>query len=189
MQDSDFNVDNSNQHQQLRTPTSQDACFNGAARIKLDSRPPIMVEVRPVIQSADIDNHTFGRLAGLAPAVHASVMKLLGASILSERLVSLSTKGSHQCAERLIRNAHGTYWTIDRPGQFTCKTCFNGKTPCMRMAGDHQWIVLPLPPAVRDPDAVWQDKAYYVNQYEGTSIRFPRVWRAKTKSKEAMAMQ
>lgn len=181
MQDSDFNVDNSNQHQyqQLRTPTSQDACFNGAERIKLDSRPPIIVEVRPVIRSADIDNHTFGRLAGLAPAVHASVMKLLGASILSEKLVSLSSKGSSKCAERLIRKANGTYWTIDRPGQFTCKTCFNGKVPCMRMVGDHQWIVLPLPPAVRDPDAVWQDKAYYVNHYEGTSIKFPAVWRAR----------
>lgn len=45
------------------------------------------------------------------------------------------------------------------------------------MIGNHQWILLPLLPSLREPGAEWQEEAYYIYQREGTSQKFPGVWK------------
>lgn len=145
-------------------------------RIRVDSLPPTSIEVLPLIGTKNSGEHTYGKFTELAPVVSASVSKCFETFSSFSRFASLSQKGSRHCAERTF-NTHSTFWTIECPGQFTCKTCFNRRQPCMRAIGEHQWIVLPLPPAVRYPSTVWQDNAYYIRPYEENSTRFSGTWR------------
>jgi hypothetical protein len=170
------------EHQHLLTPSSQEASLNDTDRIVVDSRPPISVELRPLIEYNGANNQMYGRITELATPMLTSVMDAIGAFGSFGRFTTVSKKGFHGCAERNL-NSHSTFWTIEHPGHFTCKTCFNKKQPCLRAIGDHQWIVLPLPPTTRSPDTVWQDKAYYVSPYEENSQRFPGTWRLEPHSK------
>ena len=42
----------------------------------------------------------------------------------------------------------------------------------------HEFVLLPLPVEVRETDTTWQDGAYYIYQYDGTTQKFPGVWRS-----------
>lgn len=169
---------NTSGHRQLHTPTSQDVSMQGAERIKVNSVPPVVVNIRPVIESSSFTEHTYGVIADLAPTMSAAVMELLERLGSFGRFATLSKSGAHPCAERHLATRE-TYWTLENPGHYACKTCFNRKQPCIRSTGNHQWIILPLPPNVRGPGLSWQDKAYYINPYEGSSIRYSGTWRVQ----------
>jgi len=166
----------------LLTPSSREASLENSERIAVDSRPPVSVEVRPFVESNNANEQVYGRISGLATPVLTSVMTGIGNFGSFDRFASLSRKGSRGCVERNL-SSHTTFWTIEHPGHFACKTCFNKKQPCLRAVGDHQWILLPLPPATREPDTDWQDQAYYIRPYEETSQRFPGTWRVEPHSK------
>ena len=161
---------------QLHTPASQDVSLRSGERIKVDSIPPVLVSIRPVIKSSDFDEHTYGHTNNLNPAISAAVAESIKAFSSSNRLEALSRNGSRGCIERVLASRE-TYWTLEDPGHYACKTCFNRKQPCMRSMGKHKWIILPLPPNLRNPDVAWQDKAYYIHPYEETSLRYPGIWR------------
>lgn len=166
----------SSDHRQLHTPTSQDISLHDSGRVKVDSNPPVILNIRPVIESHSFTEHTYGLITNLAPAMSTALMESLKTFASLSRFATLSNSGSRRCAERYLADRE-TFWTLENPGHYTCKTCFNRKQPCMRSTGTHQWIVLPLPPAMRDTGVVWHDKANYIYRHEGSSMRYPGVWR------------
>ena len=173
---SDFDISDPNNVQQNLTPLSKATSLDDSERVEVDSRPPVVANIRFVIESTDLDEHIFGTNMELSPAMSSCVIGALRGLAAFSRLASLSLKGSRSCAERSLV-PRDTFWTNESPGQFACKTCFNRKQPCMRATGSHQWIVLPLPPVVRDSNLLWQDKAYYIHPYPEHSTRYPGTWR------------
>jgi hypothetical protein len=142
----------------------------------VDSQPPVVVYIRFVVESNDLYEHIYGMIGELFPKMSTCVMGSLKKLGTFRRFGTFIFKGSHNCAARILAPQE-TFWTNDCPGQFTCKTCFNKKLPCMRATGNHQLLVLPLPPGVRDPNVIWQDKAYYIHPYAENSQRYPTTWR------------
>jgi len=102
---------------------------------------------------------------------------------------TLSREGRNACIERQLRSKNGTSWSLAQPGCFVCKTCFNKKRPCMRVVGRHQWLLLPLPPDVRDPGLTWMDEAYYVYQGIGSNLSFPGTWELSKSAVIQLAMK
>jgi hypothetical protein len=161
---------------------SQQASLNNAELIAVDSRPPVSVQVQPLIEINGANEQLYGRIAELTTPMLTSVMNVIGTFGSFDRFAIVSRKGYHGCVERNL-NSHSTFWTTEYPGHYTCKTCFNKKQPCMRAIGNNQWVLLPLPPVTRNPDTDWQDTAYYIRSYEETSQRFPGTWRVEPHSK------
>ncbi|GAB7334223.1 hypothetical protein MBLNU13_g06272t1 [Cladosporium sp. NU13] len=159
-------------HQQLLTPSSQEPALGSTERVTVDSRPPISVVLRPLIESDGANEPIYGQIAEWNASMIDSVMS--SSSIFGSlgRFVTLSQNGARGCADRHF-GSHSTFWTLENPEHFACKTCFNKKLPCVRPVGEHHWILLPLPPATRSPDTDWQDKAYYIRNHEENSQRFP----------------
>jgi hypothetical protein len=173
---SELDTSDPNDVQQLFTPVSRATSLSTVERVKVDSQPPVFVNIRFVIENTDLNEHTFGTTTELSPAMSACVIQSLRGLGSSSRFASLSFKGSQNCAERTLASRE-TFYTHESPGHFACKTCFNRKQPCMQAIGSHEWIVLPLPPAVRGPNMIWQDKAYYVHPYPENSVRYPGIWK------------
>jgi len=173
---SDFDINDSNEVQQLFTPVSRATSIDTVERVEVDSRPPVVANIRFVIESTGLNEHIFGTAIELSPVMSACAIESLRALGAFSRFASLSSKGSYNCAERTLLPRE-TFWTMESPGQFACKTCFNRKQPCMRAIGGHQWIILPLPPAIRDPNLTWQEKSYYIHPYPESSMRYPGTWR------------
>jgi hypothetical protein len=176
-QDSGFHTRDYDRYRQLRIPTSQGASFGEVERIRVDSHPSTIVQVRPVIESADLHEPTFGRIAELAPIVSVSVMNSFELFGTFNKFAVPSNRGGFiKCAERQF-SSPDTFWTIDSPGQFTCKTCFNRRQACMGIFCGHLWIILPLPPWVRDLGPAWQYQGCYIYQQEGNNVQCPGTWR------------
>lgn len=173
---SDFEISDSNDVQQLSTPVSRATSIDTVKRVEVDSQPPVVVDIRFVVESNGLHEHTYGTIEELSPNLSACVMESLQKLGAFPRFSKFSSKGSHNCAARIL-TPQQTFWTNDCPGQFTCKTCFNKKLPCMRATGNYQLVVLPLPPDVRDPSVTWQDKAYYIQPHPDNSQKYPTTWR------------
>jgi hypothetical protein len=163
-------------NRQLHTPVSPDAVIDNEDNILVQSRPPTSVKILPVIESSSYTQHTCGQLSFIAPGLLNSVLELLKVLGHGIKFSIFSREGRNTCVERQLRVARPTSWTLTLAGCFACKTCFNKKRPCMRAAGAHQWLILPLPPDVRDPGATWMEEAYYVHQGQGSNLSFPGVW-------------
>jgi hypothetical protein len=161
---------------QLYTPVSQDAIFDNGESILVQSRPPTTIRILPIIESSSYTQHTYAQLSFLAPGLLSSILDLLKVFGNEYKFSTVSREGRNGCIERRLRSKNGTSWSLAQPGCFVCKTCFNKKRPCMRVVGAHEWLLLPLPPEVRDPGATWMDEAYYVHQGMGSSLVFPGVW-------------
>jgi hypothetical protein len=161
---------------QLHTPVSPDAVIDNEDSILVQSRPPTSVKISPVIGSISYTQHTHGQLGFLAPGLLNSILDLLKVLGNENSFSTLSREGRNACIERQLRSKNGTSWSLAQPGCFVCKTCFNKKRPCMRVVGRHQWLLLPLPPDVRDPGLTWMDEAYYVYQGIGSNLSFPGTW-------------
>ena len=144
----------------------------------MDSRLPIAVVLWPLIESNGANKPMHRRIAELNASMFDSVMNSFAIFGSLGRCVALSQNGARGCADGHF-GSHSTFWTLESPRHFACKTCFNKKLPCVRPGGDHQWILLPLPPATRSPDTHWQEKAYYIRDHEETSQRFPATWRVE----------
>lgn len=172
-------------HTWLHTPTSQNIPLHNAEGIKVNSMPPIVVNIRPVIESSTSTEHTYGAFADLSPTMSTAVKQSLKAFGSFGRFATLSKTGDHRCTERLLAERRA-FWTLENPGHYACKTCFNRKQPCMRSIGNHQWIVLPLPPRFRGPGVVWQDKAYYIYPYEGNSMKYSGIWKVEPHKERTM---
>ena len=167
---SDFEISNSNDVQQLFTSVSRATSLDTVERIEVDSQPPVVVDIRFVVESNGLHEHTYGTIEELLPNMFACMMESLQKLGAFRRFATFISKGSHNCAARILIPQE-TFWTNDCPGQFTCKTCFNKKLPCMRATGNYQLVVLPLPPDVRDPSVTWQDKAYYIQPHPAALSR------------------
>jgi hypothetical protein len=161
---------------QLHTPASQDAVIDSGEYILVQSRPPTSVRILPVIESSSYTHHTYATLSLLAPGLLNSILDLLKVLGNEHKFSTFSREGRNSCIERQLRSKNRTSWSLTQPGCLVCKTCFNTKRPCMRVVGRHQWLLLPLPPDVRDPGATWQDEAYYIHQGTESSLSFPGVW-------------
>lgn len=118
------------------TPASLDASIDEGETIYVESFPPTSVRITPVIESVNARNHTFGRTTSLAPALLEAIVNTVNALASFTRFTSASHKGNFGCAERYLA-AHDTFQTIDQPGCFACKRCFNQRKPCLRMIGNH----------------------------------------------------
>lgn len=161
---------------QLYTPVSQDAVFDNGEYILVQSRPPTTIRILPIIESSSYTQHTYAQLSFLAPGLLSSILDLLKVFGNEYKFSTFSREGRNGCIERQLRSKNGTSWSLAQPGCFVCKTCFNKKRPCMRVVGANQWLLLPLPPDVRDPGATWMEEAYYIHQGMGSSLIFPGVW-------------
>jgi hypothetical protein len=135
-----------------------------------------------LIESNGANEQIYGQIAELNASVFDSVMNSIAIFCALDRFVTLSQNGARGCADRHF-GSHSTFWTLENPGHFACKTCSNKKLPCLKPVGYHQWILLPLPPDTRSPDTDWRDKAYYIRDHEETSQRFPGTWRVEPHSK------
>ena len=164
------------EYRQPHTPVSQDAVIDDEECILVQSRPPTSVKIMPVIESSSHTQHTHAPLSLLTPGLLDSILELLTVFGNEYKFSAFSREGRNGCVERQLRSGKPTSWTLDMPGCFVCKTCFNSKRPCMRAVGRHEWLLLPLPPDVRDPGATCQDDAYYIHQGTVTSLSFPEVW-------------
>jgi len=71
-------------------------------------------------------------------------------------------------------------WTAENPRFYTCMTCFNSRRACFLGLGDKKWIVLPLPPAMRQADPEWRQEGYYIYQGSGTVASFPGISLSKS---------
>jgi hypothetical protein len=165
-------------NRQLHTPASQDAVTDNEEYILAQFRPPTSVKILPVIESSSYTQHTYATLSLLAPGLLNSILDLLKVLGNEDKFSTFSREGRNGCFERQLRSKNGTSWSLTQPGCFVCKTCFNNKRPCMRAVGRHQWLLLPLPPDVRDPGATWQDEAYYIHQGTESNLSFSGVWEA-----------
>jgi hypothetical protein len=173
---SDFDISESNDFQQMFTPVSRATSLDNVVRVEVDREPSVAVDIRFVVESNSLNEHTYGTTEEVLPKMSACVMDSLKRLGAFRRFATFISKGSQNCAARIL-TPQETFWTNDCPGQFTCKTCFNKKLPCMRATGNHQLLVLPLPPDVRDPNVTWLDKAYYIHPYPKNSQRYPTTWR------------
>lgn len=166
----------------LLSPASLDVPPNEGESFDVDSIPRTFIRITPVIESVDSSTHTFGPTASLAPTLLEMIVKTVNGLSSIAKFSMCSQRDYHGCAERHLASGEKTYYTIDQPGCLACKTCFNRRSLCMRMVGNNQWIVLPLPPSVRDPRAKWQEEAYFIYQNQGRSLRFPGVWELEDRS-------
>lgn len=186
---SDLEISDSNDVPQLFTPVSRATSLDTVKRIEVNSRPPVVVDIRFVVESNGLYEHTYGTIEELFPNMSACMIESVQKLGAFSRFATFSSKGSHNCAA-MILTPQETFWTNDCPGQFTCKTCFNKKLPCMRATGNYQLVVLPLPPDVRDPNMTWQDKAYWIHPYPENSQRYPTTWRRnRIRTQESKARQ
>jgi hypothetical protein len=160
----------------LRTPTSPSSLHGDAEYITVASRPPTSILIRPIIKSDSYITHSYGKLGSLDPTLLNMIWKVFEVLAPNHKFVSASRQGSQNCIERRLRT-HSASWTIEQSGCFACRTCFNRRQPCIRPIGNHEFLLLPLSVDVRSPDATWQDAAYYVYQYDGTTQKFPGVWK------------
>jgi hypothetical protein len=161
---------------QLRTATSPNVSLDDSERITVASRPPTSIRIRPVIQSNSYISHTYGKLDSLEPALLEKVLKLFENLDPNDKFVTTSRQGSPNCIERRLNVGGASAWTNEQPGCFACRTCFNRRQPCIRAIGDHEFLLLPLPMEAREPHDTWHDGAYYMYQYDGTTMKFPGTW-------------
>jgi len=161
----------------LRTPTSPSSLPRDAENITVASRPPTSIRIRPIIQSDNYLSHSYGKLGSLDPTLLSMIWKVFEVLAPNDKIMSSSRQGSQNCIERRLHAHKTSCWTIEKPGCFACRTCFNRRQPCMRAIGNHEFLLLPLSVEVRSPDATWQDAAYYVHQDDGTTVKFPGVWK------------
>jgi hypothetical protein len=161
----------------LYTPVSLDAVIDNGECILVQCRPPTSVKILPVIESSSYKQHTYATLSLLAPGLLNSMLDLLKALAEVDKFSTYSYEGQNGCIERQLRSSGKlTSWSLAMPGCFVCKTCFNRRRPCMRVVGRHEWLLLPLAPEVRDPEATCQDEAYYIYQGRGSNMSYPGVW-------------
>jgi hypothetical protein len=164
------------EYRQPHTLVSQDAVIDDEECILVQSRPPTSVKILPVIESSSHTQHTYATLSLLAPGVLKSILDLLKVFGNEFKFSMFSYEGSDACIERQLRaSKRQTSWSLAMPGCFACKTCFNHRRPCMRVIGSHEWLLLPLPPNLRESEATPQDEAYYVYQGRGSNMSFPGV--------------
>jgi len=129
-----------------------------------------------VIQSDSYITHTYGKLASLESALLETVLKFFDSLGSNDKFVSTSRQGSQNCIDRRLNFGGASAWTNEQPGCFACRTCFNRRQPCIRAIGNHEFLLLPLPVHARQTHDTWQDGAYYMYQYDGTTMKFPGVW-------------
>ena len=160
---------------QLRTPTSANTSLDDSERITVASHPPTSIKIRPVIQSDSYISHTYGKLDSLEPALLEKVLELFRNLDFNDKFVTTSRQGSPNCIERRLNVGGASAWTNEQPGCFACRT-FNRRQPCIRAIGNHQFLLLPLPMEARNAHDTWHDGAYYMYQYDGTTMKFPGIW-------------
>ncbi|KAF2159546.1 hypothetical protein M409DRAFT_30022 [Zasmidium cellare ATCC 36951] len=134
----------------------------------------------------------YGHLANLAPAVlhslHSSLTKYHARrqSLGSTKRSFVPPSPAKSCGHLWMTGCTSSRaWTTDSPQLYTCKTCFNAQRACFLWAGG-AWVVLPLPPRVRDPEATYEDAGFYVNVVGYRHTRdFPGVWEEGVKQVKA----
>lgn len=148
------------------------------------------VTFAPLIRVKEDGLYEFGEIEKVGPLVINSIHWMLGEIESRHRQGKIPAhptsnfKAAH-CAWYWATTAGDKRrWSVDKPGSFACCACFKAKRICLSWQGDMKWILLPLPPQVRDEDLTWQDAGYYIYQGSETESSFPGVWEESRRSKK-----
>ena len=74
---SDFEISDSNDVQQLFTAVSRATSLDTVKRIEVDSQPPVVVDIRLVVESNGLHEHRYGTIEELLPNMFARMMESL----------------------------------------------------------------------------------------------------------------
>ena len=135
-------------------------------------------------------SYELGRIENVATEVTDSIV-----SILQEigRRHELGKKRAHpssqfrsNCCAWLwtIDDTSGVRWTVDMPRKWVCHACFNARRACLLWLGEMRWMVLPLPPQVRDVHSRCEDADFYIYQGSERALSFKGVWQGSRQIKK-----
>ncbi|KAK3690590.1 hypothetical protein LTR37_019086 [Vermiconidia calcicola] len=141
----------------------------------------------PLTRVTEEGGYEIGRIENIAAPVIASIRSTLNEMERrhSERLIPAHPSYPSPAPTCVWHWATGTTssarWTSQAPRTFACGGCFNARRACFVWLGKMKWMVLPLPPQVRDATAAPDKRAYYIYEGHETSISFPGIWQASRK--------
>ncbi|KAK3709407.1 hypothetical protein LTR37_010968 [Vermiconidia calcicola] len=141
----------------------------------------------PLIRVTEEGEYETGRIENIAAPVVASIRSTLNEVERrhSERLIPAHPSYTSLAPTCVWNWATGTMsgarWTTQAPRTFACGGCFNARRACFMWLGKMKWMVLPLPPQVRDATVTPDEKAYYIYEGHETSISLPGIWQASRK--------
>lgn len=85
-----------------------------------------------------------------------------------------------------IHHQNNVRWSVDSPKTFACYSCFNAKRTCFLWLGSMKWMILPLPPQVRDSSATLEEAGYYIYSGSEHARNFSGLWEESNKKKRKL---
>ncbi|KAK5175247.1 uncharacterized protein LTR77_000384 [Saxophila tyrrhenica] len=136
----------------------------------------------PLIRVLDNREDRCGGISSVAPTVIKSIRSTM------DQLEQKQHPGPFEstcCAWKYLEGHKSQApWTNELPRREACRACFNARRACLLWLGDMKWMVLPLPPRVRNNSTTWRDAEYYIYPGGEDSTEFPGVWRESTQKRK-----
>ncbi|KAK4548321.1 hypothetical protein LTR36_010191 [Oleoguttula mirabilis] len=144
----------------------------------------------PLISLSPDGLYETGSIATAAPAVLRSIraqLATLASRVREGKSPAVPSTAFHSTGclwMWMMSAAPTTRWTVSAPREFACASCFAARRACLLWLGNLKYIILPLPPRVREAHAMtWEDAGFYIEQRgEVRPEHFPGLWKGSKKT-------